>query len=93
MHVTDRGRDQLGAFANEPFTRDFDYRFIREIDHSLTTLESQRIFMDIVCEWALRVAQGGPTSPRAQQAAPGRSAARVTARTLQAGALRPDLRP
>ncbi len=93
MHVTDRGRDQLGDFADEPFTRDFDYRFIREIDHSLTSLESQQIFMEVVCEWALRVAQGGPTLPLTQHAASGRPPARMVNRTLPAGAMRHDLRP
>ena len=45
MHVTDRHRDQLGPFADEPFMQQFEYEFIREIDHSLTSMASQQIFM------------------------------------------------
>ena len=70
MHVTDRKRDQLGPFANEAFTQRFEYRFIGEIDHSLTSMESQRIFMEVVCDWALRVVQGAgvASSPHAAPA-------------------------
>lgn len=57
MHVTDRRRDQLGPFATEAFMEQFEYQFLAEIDHSLTSMASQQIFMDAVCEWALRVAQ------------------------------------
>jgi pimeloyl-ACP methyl ester carboxylesterase len=74
MHVTDRNRDQLGPFANEAFTQRFEYRFIGEIDHSLTSMESQRVFMEVVCDWALRVVQGaGVTSPPPHAAAAARS--------------------
>ncbi|MBU1359453.1 MAG: alpha/beta hydrolase [Gammaproteobacteria bacterium] len=60
MHVTDRNRDQLGDFAREePFARQFEYRFIADIDHSLTSMASQQTFMEVVCDWASRVAQGG----------------------------------
>jgi pimeloyl-ACP methyl ester carboxylesterase len=62
MHVTDRGRDQLGPFADEPFMQQFEYEFIGEIDHSLTSMASQQIFMRVVCDWALRVAHGGTAS-------------------------------
>jgi len=57
-HVRDRGRDQLGRFAAEPFAQHIDYRFVAEIDHGLTSLASQRIFMSLVGEWVLRVAGG-----------------------------------
>ncbi|RST54502.1 alpha/beta fold hydrolase [Variovorax sp. MHTC-1] len=62
MHVTDRGRDQLGPFADEPFMQQFEYEFIGEIDHSLTSMASQQIFMRVVCDWALRVTHGGTAS-------------------------------
>lgn len=62
MHVTDRGRDQLGPFADEPFMQQFEYEFIGEIDHSLTSMASQQIFIRVVCDWALRVAHGGTAS-------------------------------
>ena len=66
-HVRDRGRDQLGRFAAEPYAQHIDYRFMGEIDHGLTSLASQRSFMAVVCEWALRVARG--RTPGQQHAA------------------------
>ncbi|RYF63848.1 MAG: alpha/beta hydrolase, partial [Comamonadaceae bacterium] len=56
MHVRDRGRDQLGRFAEEAYAKKIDYRFIGEIDHGLTSLASQRTFLAVVSEWVLRVA-------------------------------------
>lgn len=61
QHVRDRNRDQLGRFANEAYARQIEYRFIGEIDHSLTSLASQATFISMVCDWALRVAKGGAT--------------------------------
>lgn len=58
VHVRDRGRDQLGRFASEPYALQIDYQFIGDIDHGLTSLASQRTFMSVVCEWALRVTKG-----------------------------------
>ncbi|MET0208609.1 MAG: alpha/beta hydrolase family protein [Variovorax sp.] len=64
-HVRDRGRDQLGRFAAAPYANHIDYRFIGELDHSLTSLASQITFVTVVCEWALRVVKGGtPAQPR-----------------------------
>jgi pimeloyl-ACP methyl ester carboxylesterase len=57
-HVRDRGRDQLGRFADEPYAEHIDYQFLGEIDHSMTTLASQRTFQAVVCEWVLRVMAG-----------------------------------
>ena len=57
-HVRDAGRDQLGRFASEPYAQHIEYRFIGDIDHSMTTLVSQRTFQDVVCEWVLRVISG-----------------------------------
>jgi pimeloyl-ACP methyl ester carboxylesterase len=62
MHVTDRNRDQLGPFANEPFGRQVEYEFFAEIDHSLTSLAAQQTFMKVACDWALRVAHGASTA-------------------------------
>lgn len=78
MHVRDRNRDQLGPFADEAFTQDFEYEFIGEIDHSLTSLASQQIFMAVVCDWALRVSQGASSRPTA--------AARKSLRAVASGA-------
>ncbi|MGJ7493846.1 hypothetical protein ACSFA8_02125 [Variovorax sp. RT4R15] len=73
MHVRDHGRDQLGRFAAEPYAQRIEYRFMGEIDHGLTSLASQRIFMGVVCEWALRVARGRTPGQQhaAAKAAPG----------------------
>ncbi|VWX55470.1 conserved hypothetical protein [Burkholderiales bacterium 8X] len=57
VHVSDRNRDQLGPFANEPFMQDFEYEFIADIDHSLTSIASQGTFLELVAEWVLRVSQ------------------------------------
>jgi len=58
LHVRDHGRDQLGTLAREPFARQVEYRFIPEIDHGLTELRSQAIFMDVVGNWVMRTVQG-----------------------------------
>jgi hypothetical protein len=60
MHVRDRGRDQLGPFAAAPYAEKLEYRFIGEIDHNLTSLASQRLFIDVFAEWAVRTARGRP---------------------------------
>ncbi|WP_431275217.1 alpha/beta fold hydrolase [Variovorax ureilyticus] len=69
LHVTDRGRDQLGPLAQEPFMRQFEYRFIPEIDHSLLSPESQQTFLSLACEWALRVIREGASQPRERRVA------------------------
>lgn len=56
LHVRDRGRDQLGPFAGEPFAQQLEYEFVREIDHTLTSLASQERFMTAVTHWVMRVA-------------------------------------
>lgn len=55
LHVRDRHRDQLGRFRHEPFAQALRYEFIRELDHTLTTLEAQRLFLASVSDWALDV--------------------------------------
>jgi pimeloyl-ACP methyl ester carboxylesterase len=80
VHVTDRGRDQLGPLASEPFMRGFEYRFIPEIDHSLLSLETQQVFMSVVCDWALRTVQGGSVVLREQETSPTKPAESTGAR-------------
>ena len=65
VHVKDRNLDQLGPFVNEPFARKVEYRFVREIDHSLTSQASQQIFMALACDWVQRVIEGDsrPAAP------------------------------
>ncbi|RZL94311.1 MAG: hypothetical protein EOP82_05240 [Variovorax sp.] len=88
MHVTDRDRDQLGLFAGEPFTKQFDYEFIGEIDHSLTSLASQSVFMRVACDWALRVVQGASV-PSMHPSSAGRAVAHA-AKPHTGSALRSD---
>lgn len=76
QHVRDRGRDQLGRFAHEAYARKIDYRFIGEIDHSLTSLASQRTYISVVCDWALRVAKGSATGGPGGQVSTGSLAGR-----------------
>lgn len=83
VHVTDRNRDQLGPFANEAFVKNFEYEFIGEIDHSLTSMASQQTFMAVVCDWALRVTHGSP-SLSAQPAAATRKTSRANANASHA---------
>ncbi|SEA99154.1 alpha/beta fold hydrolase [Variovorax sp. YR216] len=56
LTVTDRNRDQLGPFVNEPFAKQIEYVFDPLLDHSLTSLASQETFMTIASDWVLRVA-------------------------------------
>lgn len=58
LQARDWNRDQLGPFVNEPFIRRAEYRFLPEVDHSLLSLKAQKIFMSVVCDWAMRVIQG-----------------------------------
>ena len=55
LHVRDRHRDQLGSFSNEPFTQNVRYEFIREIDHTFTTLLAQQLFVKSITEWGMAV--------------------------------------
>lgn len=64
VHVRDRQRDQLGTLAAEPFAQGIEYRFVAEIDHGLTDLRSQALFMEMVIDWVMRTVQ---------RRAPGRS--------------------
>ena len=87
QHVRDRKRDQLGRFANEAYASQVDYRFIGDIDHSLTSLASQRTFMSVVCDWALRVAKGSATG---QLQAARNADSQPAPLTTASGALRDD---
>ncbi len=68
LHVRDRNRDQLGPFRKEPFARHIQYEFMADIDHTLTTLESQQRFLQSVSNWALDVV-AARSAPRAGAAA------------------------
>ncbi|WP_076999363.1 alpha/beta fold hydrolase [Variovorax sp. KK3] len=90
VHVVDRGRDQLGPFAQEDFTQRFEYRFIGDIDHSLTSMASQQTFMEVVCDWALRVVQGATAAPAGITATTGRSTQQLGNRMVK-GSLQHDV--
>ncbi|MDH6594039.1 hypothetical protein M2165_003928 [Variovorax sp. TBS-050B] len=51
LHVGDRGRDQLGAFAREPFAEGVQYAFMREVDHTFCTAEGQQLYLRAVGDW------------------------------------------
>ncbi|WP_051953639.1 alpha/beta fold hydrolase [Xenophilus azovorans] len=72
LHVADRGHDQLGEMAGEPFAQHIEYRFEPAIEHTLVTLASQRVFLDLACDWARRVQQRTAVAPAG--AAAGRAA-------------------
>lgn len=55
LHVRDRNRDQLGPFRHESFTQTVHYEFIREIDHTLTTMVAQQLFVKSISEWGVAV--------------------------------------
>ena len=66
FNAVDRSRDQLALFASEPFMRHIEYHFDAKVDRGLTSVAAQRIFMAVVCDWALRVthARIGPARER-----------------------------
>lgn len=51
LHVHDRGRDQLGSFAREPYTQALQYEFMREVDHTVCTERGQQLFLQCVGDW------------------------------------------
>jgi len=57
LQVHDRGRDQLAGVGDPALLQQLDYRFCPELDHTLTTVASQRSFLRLLGEWVLQVAQ------------------------------------
>jgi dienelactone hydrolase len=51
LHVRDRGRDQLGPFAREPYAQALHYEFMREVDHTVCTERGQQLFLQCVGDW------------------------------------------
>jgi hypothetical protein len=58
LHVSDRGRDQLGAFRREPFAQALQYEFMRELDHTFCTVKGQQLFLQSVGDWVAACAWG-----------------------------------
>jgi len=84
LHVRDRGRDLLGAFRHEPFAQAAQYDFVRDIDHTVCTVQGQQLFLREVGDWALARARGTASERRN----PG--AAGVALETTMPGALAPQ---
>lgn len=63
VHMVDSGHDQLAGFDGEPFMRGLEYHFDTRLDHNLTTLESQEIFITLARDWVQRTAVGADPSP------------------------------
>lgn len=61
LHVCDRGRDQLGAFARMPFTQGLQYEFMGEVDHTVCTAKGQQRFLQSVGDWVTERCLGAET--------------------------------
>jgi hypothetical protein len=59
LHVSDHDRDQLGAFAREPFAKSLQYEFMREVDHTFCTARGQQLFLKSVGDWVCACACAG----------------------------------
>lgn len=66
LHVCDRGRDQLGAFARKPYAQGLQYEFIGEVDHTVCTEKGQQLFLRSVGGWVAERCLGGSTERRSQ---------------------------
>jgi len=64
LHVCDRGRDQLGAFARKPFAQGLQYEFIGEVDHTVCTERGQQLFLRSVGDWVAERCLAGGTERR-----------------------------
>ncbi|MGQ3055534.1 MAG: hypothetical protein ACT6S0_27410 [Roseateles sp.] len=67
LHVCDRGRDQLGAFARKPFTQGVQYEFIGEVDHTVCTEKGQQLFLRSVGDWVAERCFSPATERRSQE--------------------------
>ena len=76
LHVCDHDRDQLGAFRREAFAQGLHYEFIRDVDHTVCTLEGQQLFLQSVGGWVVDRCFGagaGQRSPNRPLAGTGRA--------------------
>lgn len=64
LHVSDRGRDQLGPFRREPFAQALQYEFMRELDHTFCTAKGQQLFLQSVGDWVTACASGAGAERR-----------------------------
>ena len=62
LQAHDRGRDQLSLLGDAQLLQRIDYRFVADIDHTLTTVASQRIFLQLLGDWAVALAAPGPAA-------------------------------
>ncbi|RQO39678.1 hypothetical protein DBV14_30780 [Variovorax sp. KBW07] len=70
LHVCDRGRDQLGAFARQPFTQSLHYEFMGEVDHTVCTEQGQRRFLQAVGDWVTDRCLGASSTGQRSQVRP-----------------------
>ncbi|EJL76484.1 hypothetical protein [Variovorax sp. CF313] len=84
LHVCDHGRDQLGAFARQPFTQALQYEFIAEADHTVCTEQGQRLFLQSVGDWVADRCFGASTERRSQNRPMAAGADRAMPATLAA---------
>jgi len=84
LQVHDRGRDQLAGVGDPALLQHLDYRFSPALDHTLTTVQSQRSFLHLLGEWVQQVAQ--PSAARLPEP-PARAEPDRTARTAVANGM------
>lgn len=65
IHVRDKGRDQWGIYAQEPFMQKMEYRFYPQMDHTFITVEGQRLYVAETREWVMHVAKSKAPSSAA----------------------------
>ncbi|SFM76884.1 alpha/beta fold hydrolase [Variovorax sp. OV329] len=76
INAVDHDHDLMRDLRGSAFLPHVRYKFWPDIDHTATTLASQRTLLDEVCAWALAVARGHPEAvavvarPPAQHAMP-----------------------
>jgi dienelactone hydrolase len=70
LHVRDRGRDQLGPFAREPYAQALHYEFMREVDHTVCTERGQQLFLQCVGDWVTDRCFGAATEAAAATETP-----------------------
>lgn len=89
LHVRDRGRDQLGPFAREPYAQALHYEFMREVDHTVCTERGQQLFLQCVGDWVTDRCFGASTAA-VEAAEPSEAAETAERRTPARAPASPD---
>lgn len=84
LDAKDRHKDQLGSMARERFAQHADYVFRADMDHGITSLQSQQSFLRLVGDWTMGVvvAARPGTSPATAPSAPHRDRAGARHRVI-----------